>query len=166
MLRISKIVSSKLIETSYEFLYTGSAPCFSNGGPAYTRNTKSPVLFPLPKAHRQPAMKVKALVIFMGLMGLVIFDAEGPALLPLKMHSALQAVHHRSIFLSEGALKRRSSEAVAQASYFVHTKHKAIINPEISSSPTNDQNARPAGGRAPPLCVRDDAALPTDGPGK
>jgi hypothetical protein len=37
MLRISKIVSCKFVETLQELLYTALAKCFSNS--AYTRNT-------------------------------------------------------------------------------------------------------------------------------
>jgi hypothetical protein len=47
MLTISKIISCKLIETVQALLYTPLATCFSNNVPVYTRNTKSPVLFPI-----------------------------------------------------------------------------------------------------------------------
>ena len=45
MLRISKIVSCKFVETLQELLYTALANIFSNSASAYTRNTMSPVLF-------------------------------------------------------------------------------------------------------------------------
>lgn len=45
MLRISKIVSCKFVETLQELLYTALANNSSNSAPAYTRNTMSPVLF-------------------------------------------------------------------------------------------------------------------------
>jgi len=44
MLKISKIVSCKFVETLQELLYTALANSFSNNAPAYTRNTMSPVL--------------------------------------------------------------------------------------------------------------------------
>jgi|GEM_PF-5187858 len=45
MLRISKIVSCKVVEMLQELLYTALANHFSNSAPAYTRNTISPVWF-------------------------------------------------------------------------------------------------------------------------
>src|SRR6266478_422127 len=44
MLRISKIVFCKFIETLQELLYTPLATYFSNSVPAYARITNSPVL--------------------------------------------------------------------------------------------------------------------------
>ena len=44
MLRISKIVSCKFVETLQQLLYTALANSFSNTAAAYTRNTMSPVL--------------------------------------------------------------------------------------------------------------------------
>lgn len=74
MLRISKIVSCKFVEMLQELLYTALANHFSNRAPAYTRNTISPVLFlDYSESKRERMTKVKALVIFMVLLGLIIF---------------------------------------------------------------------------------------------
>ena len=45
MLRISKIVFCKFVETLQELLYTALANTFSNTAPAYPSNIMSPVLF-------------------------------------------------------------------------------------------------------------------------
>jgi hypothetical protein len=47
MLRISKIVFCKFIETLQELLYTPLATCFSDRVSAYARSTKLPILFPI-----------------------------------------------------------------------------------------------------------------------
>ena len=47
MLRISKIVFCKFVETLQELLYTPLATYFRYSVPSFTRNTKSPVLFPM-----------------------------------------------------------------------------------------------------------------------
>ena len=47
MLRISKIVFCKFIETLQELLYTPLATYFRYSVLPYTRNTKSPVIFPM-----------------------------------------------------------------------------------------------------------------------
>ena len=44
MLRISKIVPCKFVETLQELLYTALANIVSNTAAAYARNTMSPVL--------------------------------------------------------------------------------------------------------------------------
>jgi len=154
MLRISKIVLGKLIETLEHLMYTPVATYFSNCVPAYTRNTKFAGLVPeIPNAQRKPAMKVKALVIFLVLLDLVIFDEQGMTLSPLRNHSDRQGGHNLTILEPDGAIERAASEAPVQSYYFALTNHRAIINTEFSSSPADHQLVRRERGRAPPLRI-------------
>jgi hypothetical protein len=99
-------------------------------------------------------MKVKALMIFMVLLGLVIFDGAGTMLLPIRTHSPRPALHTPTIVEPDGAIKRKILQTSdLQSSYFVHAIHKAILNIRVLSSPTDRRNARPEYGRAPPLRI-------------
>ena len=154
MLRISKIVSRKLIETLHQFLYTPLATCLSNDAPANTRNTKTPVpIFDLAQKQRRSAMKVKALVVFMVRCGLVMLYGEGRPLLPIRTHSTRPALHNPTILEPTGTIKRKAGQAALQPYYLAHINHRAIIATRISSSPTDHWRAKRDCGRAPPLRI-------------
>jgi hypothetical protein len=58
-------------------------------------------------------MKVKALVIFMVLLGPVIFDAEGTTLLPVRNHSAPWGLHNSTIVEPDETIKRKVIQIVS-----------------------------------------------------
>ena len=99
-------------------------------------------------------MKVKALIIFMVLLGLVIFDGAGMMLLPISTHSRRPGLRTPTILETDGAIKRKVLQTSdLQSAYVVHAIHKAILNIKVLSSPTDRRNARPEYGRAPPLRI-------------
>jgi hypothetical protein len=151
MLRFSKIVFCKFVETLQELLYTPLATCFSNSAPAYTRNTKSPVLFP--QKQRKPVMKVKALVIFMVLLGLVIFDEEGATLLPVRTHPAQPGLDNPTLVEPRGTTNRKVTQIDFPNLYLVQVIHTAILTIEVLSSPTDHFKIGRKRGRAPPLRI-------------
>jgi len=154
MLTISKIVSCKFVETLQELLYTALANNFSNSAPAYTRNTMSPVLFLSDSESKEERVtKVKAPVIFMVLLGLVIFDEVDPTLPPVRNHSGSGGLHDPRIVEADETKRSDTQMVILYSYYLAQVIQEAILNIEVSSSPTDHWTAKRDRGRAPPLRI-------------
>ena len=97
---------------------------------------------------------MKALVIFMVLLGLVIFDEASTTLLPVRTHSAAGGLHDPRIVEPDETIKRRDTQMVTLYSYYLAgVIQEAILNIKVLSSPIDHWTAKRERGRAPPLRI-------------
>ena len=95
---------------------------------------------------------MKASVIFMVLLSLVIFDEVSPVWTPVRSHSGL--VLHDPTIVEPDETKRSDKQMVIPYSYYLtQVIQAAILNIEVSSSPTDHWTAKRELGRAPPLRI-------------
>ena len=153
MLRISKIVSCKSVETLQELLYTALANNFNNSAPAYTRNTMSPVLFLSIARAKRASNEGEALVILVVLLGLVIFDETSTTLLPVRTYSAPRGLHDPRIVDPDETIKRKETQMVPLYSYYLAGVIQRSLKHKGLSLPIDHWTAKRERGRAPPLRI-------------
>jgi len=95
---------------------------------------------------------VKASVIFVVLLGLVIFDEVSPTLPPVRNHSGPGPWHDQRI-VEPDETKRRDAQMILYSYYLAQVIQEAILNIEVSSSPTDHWTVKRERGRAPPLRI-------------
>lgn len=97
---------------------------------------------------------MKALVIFMVLLGLGIFDQASTTLLPVRTHSVPGGLHDPRIVDPDETIKRRDTQMVTLYSYYLAgVIQEAILDVRVLSSPIDHLTARRERGRAPPLRI-------------
>jgi hypothetical protein len=107
----------------------------------------------IPNAQRKTAMKVKALVIFMVLLGFVIFDGAGMTLSPRRSHPARLGLHNPMMIEPYRAIKQEASRPGGQHYCAARTNHRTIIFMEVLSSPTDHGIESAAADRLQPLRI-------------
>ena len=98
-------------------------------------------------------MKMKALIIFMVLFGLVILDGEGTTLIPIRTHSTRPDLHNPVTIEPDQGTRKTARMVIPYSYYSNRSTGIAILTLITLSSPTDNANTNGRRDRAPPLRI-------------